>query len=472
MEWVTTLSTQDLDVCADALRRAVTIQEEAVRQQPSAATKNDLLDALAALGEILTMKGDRQEAARALQRAEELLRATPEAGPGQVCNVLGAGAMLAGQRGNAKGAIQRLHKAIEAAEKWAEQEPSWLEPRKRLLDQRGSLVQQLAAQGDVRAVTEASKAAIASAEVMAARFTEDPLARGQLAAHLGALATALLPLGRRDVLAEAETCARRAFEVSELVPDSVDLRLRMRARWLFLCHLGIVLDARGSSDAPATWEQASQAIDAWRERFGVGADDAVAFAEAALRVARYRLGAGSDDRAGEVLDRVQAVVEAQPKIEGMPEQAVTMHRLRARLLARRGDDAGAAAESERLRSVAGGRGVLAAAEAMHAAWRAARSGSDPARATRHRDRAIELHRAAIDALREAARLSPADPWIVVPLGQSSLRLAEMLGDRGEEDAAQDLLAEALPSLAALRDQVHADMWDEALYVAGQAMAKR
>jgi hypothetical protein len=217
-------------------------------------------------------------------------------------------------------------------------------------------------------------------------------------------------------------------------------------------------------------------MDAWRDRFGVGADDALPFVEAALRVARHRLAAGLDDRAGDALAQVEAVVrEHAEAADGLPPHAAEAHRLRALLAARRGDDVRAAEEAERARSAGEGwHELLAAADGMRAAWRAARSGGAESlsRATRHRDRAIELHRAAIDALRGSASSSPDEPSVAVALGQASVRLAELLLDRGEEVAARDLLDEALTSLASMRDEVHANCWDEALYREGMAMARR
>jgi hypothetical protein len=94
------------------------------------------------------------------------------------------------------------------------------------------------------------------------------------------------------------------------------------------------------------------------------------------------------------------------------------------------------------------------------------------RAAGHRERAEEMLRPAFESLRAALAKEPADPWIAVASGNAGVRLAVVLLDRGEREAAQKVLGEALPILAAMRDVAHADWWDEHLYREAQALAVR
>jgi hypothetical protein len=60
----------------------------------------------------------------------------------------------------------------------------------------------------------------------------------------------------------------------------------------------------------------------------------------------------------------------------------------------------------------------------------------------------------------------------VPLGQARIQLADLLLDGGDAEKAQDLLEVALPALAEVRDDVHADCWDEELFARGRALLAR
>jgi hypothetical protein len=115
------------------------------------------------------------------------------------------------------------------------------------------------------------------------------------------------------------------------------------------------------------------------------------------------------------------------------------------------------------------RAPVAAADAMSAVWRAARTGGiDPAA---WRDRAIVLCRQAIERLE---RLGPAhddDPWAQVPLARMRILLALAQRDAG---TAIDLAAvqRALDVLRSLRAEAHANEWDEAEFTAGKDLLAR
>jgi hypothetical protein len=94
-----------------------------------------------------------------------------------------------------------------------------------------------------------------------------------------------------------------------------------------------------------------------------------------------------------------------------------------------------------------------------------------ATAADHRDRAIDFYCAAIDVLHFEVGLEPTWPWSVVPLAQARIRLAEALVGRGVRDV-RDLVEPAVRTLAEVRDEVHVDRWDEALFAAGQRLLAR
>jgi hypothetical protein len=300
------------------------------------------------------------------------------------------------------------------------------------------------------------------------------VARGHLAYQLSWLADALLANGRRSLLAEAEVSVLRAIELAESLPASIGEEAQGRALWSFLWTRARVSGARGG-DAHEHWRAAEDAMRAWRERFGLRAEDATLYVETALGVARLRFFAGQEEAADDALAEVEAVMlEHWEAIARLPLHAAEAHRLRALLFARRGDFRGAVAAAERAYAEGiGWRGALAGAEAMRAAWRSAHASSvDSSEMATLRDRAIELHRTAIDELHELSAAMSGDLVVALPLAQARVGLADLLRDRGEATAARRLVDAALPVLSSLREEVHADCWDEALYSEATAMAAR
>ncbi|MEZ5962309.1 MAG: protein kinase [Planctomycetota bacterium] len=470
-EWAAARTPAELDACAQALRRAVAIQDESARQRPSRTTAIDLLDARTALVHALVHKGDLKDAADEFAHAEKQLQDRTDLGHGTVCHALRAGALVAAASGDHPRAIERAGRALAAATRWSEDDPARQQPWAELFELQASLAIEHMAGGDRDAALAAHRAAIQTGELRAAKFPDDALARGQLADELGQFALALLAAGRRSSLGDAEAAARRAMALLDGIPDSVDARMRAQAHWSFAFRLGAVLDAEGAPDAVAVWLEVGRALDTWRGAYGVGAVEADHYVEAMLRVARCESAAHAEDAAATHLDAIDEVCASHGPAVGAAHH-VEACRLRALLAARHGDADTAARASEAANVVVGWRGHAAAAEGMTAAWRAARSGPAPSTAAAHRERAVDLCREALASLEQAADAKTDDPWIVVPLAQTRLRLAELLLDRGERDQAQVLAGAALPLLTRLRDEVHADQWDEGLFRAGQAMATR
>jgi hypothetical protein len=144
-------------------------------------------------------------------------------------------------------------------------------------------------------------------------------------------------------------------------------------------------------------------------------------------------------------------------------------------LAGRGDIAAAAELAERAEvEITGWRGAVAAAHAMFAVWQAARrqsAGTATASAV-FRDRAIELQRAAIDALQPLVESAPEDLWVVAPCAEARVRLAIALQDRGAAMAARTELDAGLAVLEQVRAEVLACEWDEGLFQAAKALSAR
>ncbi|MCC6670310.1 MAG: serine/threonine protein kinase [Planctomycetes bacterium] len=475
-EWSSSRNESELEECVRALRRAVALQVETARREGSLAAKVDLVDVRTALISGLANQGKVSEAAQEFRVLEQELQATPDIGPGQASQALGVGATLAGSLGQHEVAVRRFTAAIAAARRWAEQEPEWSQPWESLFNLHGSLALQQRAAGDVTAALAAAREAAAVGETRVARFPHDVLAKGQLADLLSLFAFGLLTDGHRGPLVEAERCARRAVALFDAIPDSVDARMRAHAHWLFLSRLGFVLDACGSADARAHWDTTLTALDTWRERYGVSAEDGPQFVGAALAGARSLHAAGHDARATAALDGIEPLL-------GKPAQAPELwgpnvaefHRLRALLALRRGAEAAAAEHAARaMAEGTGWHGAVAGGETLLALWRAAHgaAASRPQSAAELCARALAANRAALDALLAAQQAAPDDVWVALPLGKVRVRLAELLEATGERAAARALLDAALPALAALRGDVHADRWDEALYQTGRSLAAR
>ena len=140
-----------------------------------------------------------------------------------------------------------------------------------------------------------------------------------------------------------------------------------------------------------------------------------------------------------------------------------------RLALERGDLASAAAIALRIPARGEGwRYADAAAGAMYEVWQAALRSKDPS-ADGHRDRCAELCSRAVDLLR-AMPTGGDEVWTLIPLAKNRVRLALSLHDRGA--ALPDDLAPALETLKAWREEVHANLWDEALFRAGLALLAR
>ncbi|MEO6596091.1 MAG: serine/threonine-protein kinase [Planctomycetota bacterium] len=456
----------------DATRRAVEIGESHLREcgLADAETPKILMRACGWLGHQLLLAGNVSDAEKMLQRADELRHQTPDPGVSQVCALHITMGMLASMREDHARSIERFEQGILAAKRWSELDPSRPPAWQALAELYSRLAIEQATIGDEQAAADANRSAIAVTETCVANFPMVSIAKGTLANLLNAFACSLLPVGKRSVLAEAETCARRGLDVLDSVPEDVDRGLRLRQRWRSLAGLGLVLDARGGTNTLEHWEATARAMDTYQAEVGVTADDSHEFVQATIRVAEHRFQAGLDDSAEQCLRRATELIrERQRVIPGLSGQLSAAGRVSAMIAARRGHLDAADDEAERvLADCPDWRGALAAADGMRAAWRAAAAARSDA--AYYRDRAIDLYETAVHALEDLATSSPDDIWVVVPLGQARIELAELRIDRGEKQPALELLEQALPALAAVRDEAHANCWDEALFVRGRELA--
>jgi predicted Ser/Thr protein kinase len=448
-----------------ALRRAIEIGESARSERADAEATSALIRAHGMLAQWLIVGEDGEGAARALERVEELLAGTAQPELHQVSALHSTLAMLASRRGDHAAAIERLQKSIEAAERWARLEPSRPAPWDSLVRLHRTLAEE---QGTVLAhdaARSSGRNAIAAAEACVARFPDDALARGELATCLLVFGYGSLLPGTRSGLLEAEECARRGVAIIDEIESAVDPRLWLRERCKALARLGQILDARGEGDTRAHWEKTAAVLERCESELGEAAHDAADHVNAWLRVAERRWSDRRDAEASAALARARARIDRSEASAAMAEHAAHAARLAAVLAGCRGDVVAAAAEAEAAAAAnSTWRGALAGAHGMRAAWRA---GADEG----HRRRAVELYERAIHALEERVARAPDDLWVVVPLGQARIALAELLLAAGDERAGA-LLAQALPALEAVRDEVHADCWDEELFARGRELAER
>lgn len=455
---------------APAWRRALGAVETLVGTDGAA--RADLVAVRAGLAHALAVHGEGDEAKAHLARAEGIARRLPAAPPlltGKLAAAAARVALLDGDRARALACLRApladgRADADEGADAWTWGGRAWL---------LAAVARHERALGAGEAAQRAARAAADAAGAAVDRFPASELCRAHFAEVLSDLAATLHASGRRSDLAEAERCARRALALLGELPQTVDLAVRARARWRFLLRLRLVLDATGAADAAdePSWEAVALALEGWRERHGVDDGCAGDFVTACLRIARDRL---DDDveRAAAALDRAQAVLVQYGALLD-DNHAPRLYVLRALVAARRGDDLRAADEARRAQGTrTDAAALLAASEALHAAWRSAEADSRArARAADHCERAITLHLAAIDALASADG-DAGDAQRATLLAQARVRIAELLFARGDDVAARAQLERGLDVLERVRGEVFADWWDEGLYRRGKALGRR
>jgi hypothetical protein len=94
---------------------------------------------------------------------------------------------------------------------------------------------------------------------------------------------------------------------------------------------------------------------------------------------------------------------------------------------------------------------------------------EPGVASDYRARATASYERAVADLDEEVAKHPGDPWFVLPWGFAKIGLAELAVARNDAAAARELLAAAMPRLAAVREDAFRDEWDDAAFARGDAL---
>ncbi|MFO1054739.1 MAG: serine/threonine-protein kinase [Planctomycetota bacterium] len=386
--------------------------------------------------------------------------------PGTFVRVHEAASNLAMATGEVTAVRLRLGQAIEAGREWLAIAPTSPRPYRilcRLLQQRWSMPPD----GSDVDPTDDMREMVAVGEREVAAIPEDR--DGSFAIVSGSLALfeALVVRGRRSDLAGLERLLRLASQHVSRSPGWVPEGAVRYNTLLVKGYLGLLADALGLADATEIWESVAGAVldPAWTE--DEQAANAQLFAMYEARIAARRLASGRSDDAKAMLDHLQELIAGRE--QQFPNDAPEIERLQVRLALERGDLASAAAIALRIPERGEGwRYADAAAGAMYEVWQAALRSKDPS-ADGHRDRCAELCSRAVDLLR-AMPTGGDEVWTLIPLAKNRVRLALSLHDRGA--ALPDDLAPALETLKAWREEVHANLWDEALFRAGLALLAR
>ncbi|MBM4060734.1 MAG: serine/threonine protein kinase [Planctomycetes bacterium] len=364
-------------------------------------------------------------------------------------------------------AIVSMAEAVESARQWQAAQPLRLQPEATLTIALRDLAHVQNYTGDMAASAVSYRQAIGHAEAMVARFAEDPSRLVGLCAVLREFASTLVDRFRREDLDEAAALAARAITVNDRIPATVDAgRL---PRWQLLTMQAVIDDARGALDAARRWRDVAAELPAEAEAIGTMRQDALA--EACTGIARSLAGAGARTDATGWLRRGQEVVAAnRPHLD---KRAVELGWLAASLAAAAGDHAAAAAAGEAIlpvRSTWFGR--RRAADCVHLAWRTAGgAGADAAVVGGYRERAAQLYGEVQQELAEDVAKDPGDPFFVLPWAFAGVHRAELIA-AAEPGRARELLAAAMPRLAAVREVAHRDQWDEAAIQAGASLQLR
>lgn len=196
--------------------------------------------------------------------------------------------------------------------------------------------------------------------------------------------------------------------------------------------------------------------------------------EAWLGVSRSRVARGEHGGAAEALGRAQQLLDAGG--QGAADDALRAQfaSLQARSACARGAPQEAVPWLDamlRLRPADGGNharvGIVRAALARHL-----RAAGDANGAARETGLAEQSLRAVVAAYGPTVARQPHDPWYVVPFGFAQIELAELAYAAGDRDTAREQLDSALPALAGVAHDAHADQWLEDRHAAALALRRQ
>jgi serine/threonine protein kinase len=468
-----------LDVTVDAGRRtqllatARDLQQAIVRDHPQLPAERGTLIEIELMRCTAALQCHDLPGARALlEPAEAMLGAEPSLGTGtiaRICLVAADVAVAGGDLAAAYGHLERGLTTCRGAMARAPSSPQPLSTSSWLLDKWVALheIDPATTETETR---DAMQECVAHGERWIARFPDDPDATTHLAGSVSKLTMRLLMSGRRRDAKGLDARCRLVCEQLDRMSTAFHEGHQRRMRWLTAALLGMVADASGLADADAIWMDVAVRLQEWSVAQPIG-EAAGSFTMYFLRIASRHLAAGRLADAQAWLDRVDDLLAGEAlAASSYPTFAPEAARLAAAVAVQRGDFATAASHAELALEPGGWRAHAAAVDAMTGVWRAAQRAGDASAAT-WRDRAIELGELTIARLHSQRRPGREDPWVEVSLAKTHVRLLLARRDRGD-DVPAATVETALAGLAKWRDEVHAVEWDEALWLAGQALAAR
>jgi serine/threonine protein kinase/tetratricopeptide (TPR) repeat protein len=446
------------------LRESLRVLDGLTSIAPAAEVAHQYVLSACDLGETLYLAMRLADSEAVLQQAAARLPLVTTERLHLTCRISSLRAGVAFQGGERRSTLEHFQAALTAAAEWQRAQPNRLLPRLLQLRAMRSLGFAQNYAGDFDASVGSYRGAIALGEELANRFPTVDTALEQ-AFVLEEYAVTLLDRFHLDVLAEAASCAERALEFEQRSNGGGP----SARRWRFLELRATIAEAQLAGGGDRFWPDLESALavdpgpaDPKQDRL-IGA---------CAGLARWHVDHERHEAATRWLRRAEATIAADPKEH--QKRAVEVGWLAARIDAARSDHAACAAAAERIlaaRSTWYGR--RRAADCLHLAWRCASKDPTAAAAARgYRDRATDWYGRVRQTLDQDVAEHADDPWFVLPWGVASVRLAELLVDAGDPDAARTLLAVALPRLSAVRAVTLADQWDESAWRDGVALQDR
>lgn len=444
----------------DGLRASLAVLDILRGDAPPSGWAEAYVTTCCCLGQELFVAEKMHEADEILASAECELPRVSEDRQRSIYQVNNQRARVMWEIGERQGAMARMRAAVEAASAWKMEQPQRQLANTSLVVARRDLGYGLNYLGEYAESEAVYREAIAQAEAVVVRFAESPIRSKFLIDVLCEFALVLSDRFLRGSLAEAEACLVRALELDAALQPAVVGQ--SKPRWELLAMLAVVEDARGETAAPSSWGRVERELAAMPVVVGPRPSDALI--GAMIGIARWHYEARRVGDAEAWLVRVEAFLHEHP--EGFGKRVVEAAKLEARLAAARGDAAGAAAAADRaLAARPTWFGKRHAADCLQLAVGCGASSAAPA----YRERAAQLYAAVVAELGPEVAKEPGDPWVVLPWGFASLRLAGLAAAAGDAGQARELLAAALPALERVREVAHADQWDESAVRDGWAL---
>ncbi|MBL9076322.1 MAG: serine/threonine protein kinase [Planctomycetes bacterium] len=449
----------------DALQlheRSVAVLEGLAGTAAAAAARAELVSARFTQSFLLARLERLDEAVAALELAEAGLGHVT-ASPWRLAAVITMQrARLADQRRRLDEAAALHEQALASCEQWCEREP--LQARARTL--RRLCLEELAIvhgrRSDWPAADRAMQRTIDLAEAELAVAVEPAPVRQELRRQLYTFTRRLWDRFRRQDLPRAEAWLQRCIALTD--PGDA---ARARPLAFEVAALAALLDEASGRPAATAWERLAPQLPTFAEL--ADAEAAAQVVEAWLAIERSRLARGDTDGAAAALAGADAVAAvAGDLVDNAYRSDIAWHRARLRLAL--GDVAGCAeplAEVRRRRPTWWGNHRIGICEL--AAWRHCVRTGDAAGGVRARTAAQQALQAVVESRGAAALQQPQDPWIVLPVGEAQLGLAEIEASLGNAAAARRLLEQGLAALDAIAADTHADQWDAAAVAAARRL---